>query len=315
MPENKPVGKVNGMRLAARCPLHSEPGSASSTGIVVRCEARHNKEGGAHRKADVFKNVRQALHLCVGARVMLTQNSLWNVPTVPFGLMNGARGVVVAIVYAPPGAARTDGHQLAGTGFPFSVPGTFPRGIEQCPVPDIVVVHFPGYTGPACFANLPRTWVPIPCAEVRHTTIKSLTRFGIPLRLCWALTFHKAQGITEEKGCVVSFDGAFSTTAVSKLGLAFVAWTRATRWEKMAFHKLPLLEDFVAARLTRDFASRSAFENNADGPQSGPHNGQSRTKRRKEPGRTRLKRRSGGSSASSFFFGETASAAGFCCAD
>ena len=50
VPENKPAGKVNGMRLAARSPLHSEPGSASSTGIVVRCEANHNKEGGDRRK-------------------------------------------------------------------------------------------------------------------------------------------------------------------------------------------------------------------------------------------------------------------------
>ena len=163
---------------------------------------------------------------------MLTQNILWNVPTVPFGLMNGARGLVVAILYAPPGAARIDELELAGTGFPSSVPGTFPRGIEQCPLPDIMVVHFPGNTGPACFADLPRTWVPIPCAEVRHMSIKSLTRFGIPLRLSWALTFHKSQGITAEEGCVVSFDGALSTTAVSKLGAAFVAWTRANRWEK-----------------------------------------------------------------------------------
>ena len=31
---------------------------------------------------------------------------------------------------------------------------------------------------------------------------------------------------------MVSFDGALSAIAVSKLGLAFVAWTRATRWEK-----------------------------------------------------------------------------------
>jgi len=82
--------------------------------------------------------------------------------------------------------------------------------------------------------------------------------------LSWALTFHKSQGITAEEGCVVSFDGTHSATTVSKLGLAFVAWTRATRWEKMAFHKLPLLEHFVAARLTREFVSRGAFESNAD---------------------------------------------------
>ena len=63
---------------------------------------------------------------------------------------------------------------------------------------------------------------------------------------------------------MVSFEGARGSQAVSKLGLAFVAWTRATRWEKMAFHKLPPLADFVAARLTREFAARCAFESYAD---------------------------------------------------
>ena len=63
---------------------------------------------------------------------------------------------------------------------------------------------------------------------------------------------------------MVSFDGARNAQTVSKLGLAFVAWTRATLWEKMAFQKLPPLEDFIAARLTREFAARSAFESKAD---------------------------------------------------
>ena len=63
---------------------------------------------------------------------------------------------------------------------------------------------------------------------------------------------------------MASFEGARGSQAVSKLGLAFVAWTRATRWEKMAFHKLPPLADFVAARLTREFAARCAFESYAD---------------------------------------------------
>ena len=78
---------------------------------------------------------------------MPTQNHLWGAGTVLLGLMNGARGVVVAILYAAPGAQRADGIALAGSGFPGSRPGCYPRGMEACPPPDIVVVNFPEYTG------------------------------------------------------------------------------------------------------------------------------------------------------------------------
>ena len=175
VPENASAGKINGSQLAARAPLHGEPGSASSDHVVVRCEARHNHGRGETRKADEFRNVHKASHLCVGARVMLTQNQLWGVGTVPLSLMNGARGVVVAILYAAPGAQRVDGSALAGTGFPSARPGSYPRGLEACPLPDFVVVHFPDYTGPPCFDNLPKTWVPVPCAEVTQKHTKSGT--------------------------------------------------------------------------------------------------------------------------------------------
>ena len=124
VPENAPAGKINGNQLAARAPLHGEPGPASSGHVVVRCEARHSHGRGEFRKAEDSRNVHKATHLCVGARVMLTQNRLWGVGTVPLGLMNGARGIVVAILYAPPGAQRVDGSALAGAGFPSSRPGT-----------------------------------------------------------------------------------------------------------------------------------------------------------------------------------------------
>ena len=48
--------------------------------------------------------VRTAIHVCVGARVMITQNRIWVAPTVPLGLMNGARGVIVAILCDAPSA-------------------------------------------------------------------------------------------------------------------------------------------------------------------------------------------------------------------
>ena len=52
--------------------------------------------------------------------------------------------------------------------------------------------------------------------------------------------------------------------AASKPGLAFVGWTRATTWAKVAFHSLPPLEDFLAIRLQTEFKVRAAFEASAD---------------------------------------------------
>jgi hypothetical protein len=49
--------------------------------------------------------------------VTLCLNKIWDVPTVQLGLMNGARGTIVAILYAAPGNARADGVQMAGTGY------------------------------------------------------------------------------------------------------------------------------------------------------------------------------------------------------
>ena len=126
----------------------------------------------------------RASHLCVGARAMLTQNRLRGVGAAPLGLMNGARGIAVAIVYAAPGAQRVDGSALAGSGFPSARPGSYPRGLEICPLHDLVA-------GPPCFDNLPKTWVPVPSVEVVHQNTKSgAVRVGVPLRLAWALTIR-----------------------------------------------------------------------------------------------------------------------------
>ena len=121
VPENAAAGKVNGKQLAATAPLHGQPralsgaktpapqepgaapgpasppraagdtgvavapGAASAEGVVVRAEARHNDPRGLHKTADEFMQVRRALHLRVGARVLLTQNRIWGAPLSLWG--------------------------------------------------------------------------------------------------------------------------------------------------------------------------------------------------------------------------------------
>ena len=268
--DNTQAGRINGNQLASVAPSLLEPSSASSMSVVVRCEARHNNERGANKKADAFRNVRKALHLCVGARVFLVLNSLWGVSTVSLGLMNGARGVVVAILYAAPNSCRADGNELAGTGYPFcrTAPGSAsyvpPRGLDQCPLPNFVVVHFPDYVGEHIFPGLPRTWVPVPTEEVRCDQSKQLLRVGCPLKLARAMTFHKCQGITCHEGTVLSFKDTKMPMPVARLGLAFVGWTRACEWAKVAFMSLPPLDHFLAMRLQPAFRARSSFEEKAD---------------------------------------------------
>jgi hypothetical protein len=191
---------------------------------ILRCRSFHGESRTAQKEsADRFRQLRALTHSQLLAPVMLTSNNLWNESVVPLGLMNGARGVLVAVLYKPEGQSRT------GT---LAAPTGMPRGGSHCPLPDLVIVHFPGYIGPAFFKHLPNTCVPVCCVRQQHYMKKSMFRIGLPLRLCWALTIHKYQGITQTRGCIIDFKTRVDRNPVASLGLAFVAWTRTTDFSK-----------------------------------------------------------------------------------
>jgi hypothetical protein len=268
--ERAVCGRINGQRLRrrveAKADIHDGVDSAvlpiadSWRRWAVQIKAHHNHSEAAHRKAEEFRQLRSKTHLCLGAPVMLIFNHLWEVHTVPLSLINGSRGTVVAILYPEPGEARADGLDPA-------VSSSWPCDTDSCPLPDFVVVNFPDYQGRAFFgSNLPRTWVPIPPATVRHDSRKSLIRLGIPLKLSWALTVHKSQGLTCKEGVVVDMTVVKGgRNPIATPGVAFVAWTRAETWSRVAFRSLPPLQQFMDIRKRPEFKRRQDFEEWADG--------------------------------------------------
>ena len=108
------------------------------------------------------------------------------------------------------------------------------EGKRACPLPNFVVVHFPEYTGLPLLDGLPRTWVPVPCVEVRNKQTSRYVRVGLPLRLAHALTIHKAQGLSLPEGAVVDLQVSNPRRSpVGSMGLAFVAWTLVTTWQRI----------------------------------------------------------------------------------
>ena len=77
----------------------------------------------------------------------------------------------------------------------------------------IIMVEFPGYHGPALSPGQPFV-VPI-------TQIRTGKSSGIPLTLAWAITIHKAQGMTIERVTIDLGHKEFAS------GLTFIALSRA----------------------------------------------------------------------------------------
>ncbi|KID81004.1 ATP-dependent DNA helicase PIF1 [Metarhizium guizhouense ARSEF 977] len=137
---------------------------------VARSKAKNVGPGAAAAPDDKAGNLAKQIPICIGARLMLTSN-LWQ----PVGLYNGARGTVYDIGWAP---------------------GTDPVQDPPC----VIMMEFDKYSGPVFLTTADgRKIVPILPVE-RDFLIGATrcTRTQFPLIVCYAITVHKSQSITED---------------------------------------------------------------------------------------------------------------------
>ena len=133
--ENGLCGEINGQRLRAFLD-EEKKNVAGGADVVVRCDAWHNfPETASRRKAEEFRQLRSTLFAHVGAPVMLLLNKLYDVSVVPMGLLNGARGHIVAILYEGVDVLRADVDWVK-CGTPVQM---------KNPLPFEIIVNFPGY--------------------------------------------------------------------------------------------------------------------------------------------------------------------------
>ena len=105
----------------------------------------------------------------------------------------------------------------------------WPEGAERSDLPIAVLVSCATYTGPTLWRTGPRpgfaAGIPIiPITPIRTTfefRSKTFSRMQLPLRLAWAVTVHKSQGLTLSRIRIGLGKSEFCS------GLTFVALSRA----------------------------------------------------------------------------------------
>lgn len=155
---------------------------------IAKIHARHSSPAAAKISPQEMCGLQPILLISKGSYIMLTVN-LW--PSV--GLCNGSTGQVLDIIY---------------------------KSNHQPPdLPIAVVVKFNDYIGPS-ISGTPSLVPIVPITMFVHNGNSIHERQQLPLKLAWALTIHKSQGLTLHKSWIDI--GKSEAT----LGLTYVAISR-----------------------------------------------------------------------------------------
>ena len=133
-------------------------------------KAVHTGANAAKASADDAGGLEAVIFLAKSARVMLTSNL-----RVDVGLVNGTMGTIQAICYRSGGPPD---------------------------LPIAVMVRFDSYSRPMLHDGT------VPITPLRRTWSSSgvqCSRLQLPLKLAWAVTIHKSQGLTLNKVVIGSF--------------------------------------------------------------------------------------------------------------
>ncbi|KAI8411149.1 hypothetical protein FOFC_07743 [Fusarium oxysporum] len=159
---------------------------------AIQVMAKNIGNGADKATSEQAGNLAGQFPVCIGARLMLTQN-IWQ----PAGLVNGAQGTVYDIGWAPGADAHRD-------------------------PPSVIMMVMDKYTGPSYLTTDDgREVVPIlPVKRDFFLGTSACTRKQFPLMASYAITVHKSQSITVDKMVTDLSERDFQT------GLSYVAVSR-----------------------------------------------------------------------------------------